>query len=80
MQTFFGVNAAQSVSSGLPAYQARAGIKDYGINVNWRHNFSRKWFGNTGLQARRLSGSASESPLVATRLETSANFLLGYRF
>ena len=80
MQTFFGVNSSQSASSGLPQYNAESGIKDYGINVNWRHNYSRKWFSNTGFQARRLSGGISGSPLVATRLETSASFLMGYRF
>ncbi len=80
MQTFFGVDSSQAAFSGLPQYNAGAGIKDYGINVNWRHNYSRKWFSNTGLQARRLSRGVSGSPLVASGLETSASFLLGYRF
>jgi outer membrane scaffolding protein for murein synthesis (MipA/OmpV family) len=80
MQTFFGVNAVQSTSSGLPVYGAGSGIKDYGLNVNWRHAFSKRWFSNAGLQARRLSASANASPLVTSPMETSASVLVGYRF
>lgn len=80
MQTFFGVDSAQSASSELPVYVPGSGIKDYGINFNWRHAYTKKWFSNGGIQARRLSGSAGSSPLVMTRLETSASFLVGYRF
>lgn len=80
MQTFFGVDAVQSASSGLPEYRAGSGIKDYGLNVNWRHAFSKRWFSNAGLQARRLSASANASPLVTSPMETSASVLVGYRF
>lgn len=80
MQTFFGIDPAQSASSGLPRYHAEPGIKDYGINVNWRHGYSKKWFSNAGVEARLLSAGIAGSPLVATRLETSASFLVGYRF
>lgn len=80
MQTYFGVNPAQSAASGLPVYSAGSGIKDYGIHASWNHAFSRNWFSNMEIQVRQLAGSAKSSPLSVGRTESSASFLVGYRF
>lgn len=80
MQTFFGVTAAQSASSGLVAYQAGAGIKDVELSANWGHSFSPAWFSNVGMGVKQLAGNAANSPLTVRRTLPSASFVVGYRF
>lgn len=81
-QTYFGVTPAQSAASGyvLSAYDANAGATDYAITSNWVHNFDKKWFSNTGLSFKELTGSAELSPLTEKSTSVSINSLLGYRF
>lgn len=82
MQTYFGVSAAQAAASGgvLSAYNAGYGIKDYGLKINWMHDYSKQWFSNAGLSFKQISGSAAGSPLTMRRSMHSINFVVGYRF
>jgi len=81
-QTYFGVTSSQSAASGneLVAYDASAGVTDYALTSNWVHNFDRKWFSNTGLSFKQLTGSAQLSPLTQRSTSASINSILGYRF
>ncbi len=80
MQTYFGVSAAQSATSGLAAYNAGSGIKDYSLSANWTHSYSKEWFSNAGVTLKQLSGSAKNSPLTLQRSQSMVNFVVGYRF
>jgi MipA family protein len=72
MQTYFGIDATQAASSGLPAYQAAGGIHNYALITSWTHVFDRHWLGSIALSQRHVAGSARNSPLVQS---TSANIV-----
>ncbi|QLH41965.1 MAG: MipA/OmpV family protein [Coxiellaceae bacterium] len=65
--TYFGINATQSINSGLPMYSADAGIVNYGVGATLFVPLSKHiltaWFGSYD----RLTGSVADSPLVQQR-------------
>ena len=76
MQTYFGVDLRDSISSGLQPFSADSGIKDVGLQyrLNWR--FANNW-STTGVldYSRLLNDASSDSPVTD---EGSANqFILG---
>jgi outer membrane protein len=83
MSTYFGIDAGDSVRSGLKTYNADAGIKDVGVGVllqyyPWDHVGFR-----VAAKYTRLVGDAADSPVVDDRGDE--NQLLGglmvtYRF
>ena len=81
-QTYFGVTTVQATASGneLTVYDASAGVTDYALTTNWTHNYNKKWFSNTGLSFKQITGSAQQSPLTQRSSNGSVNYLLGYRF
>lgn len=64
LQTWYGVTAAQSASSGYPVYTPRSGIRDVGVGLTWRDEISPDWAAFVGTSASRLLGPAADSPLV----------------
>ena len=67
MNTFFGVNAAQSAASGLPQFHAGPSIKDIGLSLNAIYALNKHWSVLATLGYRRLLGDAEDSPLVRLR-------------
>jgi outer membrane scaffolding protein for murein synthesis (MipA/OmpV family) len=67
MSAFYGVTPAQSVASGLPVYQAKAGLHDLAFNFVGTYQLNRKWslLGTMGIS--RLLSSAANNPLVEQR-------------
>lgn len=83
MNTFYGIDAAQSASSGLRQYRAEAGFKSIGANFMADRAISREWAGFASLRYTRLVGSAADSPIVAdlgSRNQVSATVGIKYRF
>jgi outer membrane scaffolding protein for murein synthesis (MipA/OmpV family) len=80
MQTYFGVSAAQSATSGLPEYAAAGGIRNYGFGVSWSHIFSRHWLGNLAVADKRIAGSARNSPLAQSESSSSVSGVMIYLF
>lgn len=65
--TYFSVSGAESLASGLPAYQARGGLMGYGAAAQVAYKFDAGWT-VTGFAAyERLTGSAAAAPLVTQR-------------
>lgn len=66
-QAFYGINAAQSLGSTLPVYNADSGIISYGVGgsvlMPLSNNMALTVFGNYD----RLTGAAGDSPLVFQR-------------
>ncbi len=64
METHFGVSEAASALSGLPAFDANAGLRDVSFSAYSILSFSRRWglFGR--VLASRLTDDAADSPLV----------------
>lgn len=80
MRAYYGVSAAQSVRSGLPAYGADAGIRRYSIGAMWTHTFSPQWFSTLGVSAYRLGDEAASSPITVDRTSGAVSAGVGYRF
>jgi outer membrane protein len=83
MQNWHGVTAAQSVSTGLPAYEAGAGLRDLQLSVVWRTELQGRGqpFGAfVGAGHSRLLGSAADSPLTRQRSVNTASGGVVWRF
>lgn len=62
--TYFGIDAADSLRSGLAAYDPDGGLKDIGLSLDVSYQFTEHW-GVTGFAGyTRLVGDAADSPIV----------------
>lgn len=66
-QAFFTITPEDAARSGLPAFQANAGIKDIGFSVAGRYKFNQHWRSSAIFQLKRLMGDAADSPIVSIR-------------
>jgi outer membrane protein len=80
MQAYFGVSPQQSITSGLSAYDAAAGIRSYALLSSWTHIFDRHCLGNLAVVNKHLAGSALNSPLVQTKSAYSVSYVVLYLF
>ena len=64
METYFGVDAADSARSGLPNYEADAELKDVALGGLLQFNIDERWGVLGLLQYTKLLGDAADSPLV----------------
>ena len=83
MNTFYGIDATQSVNSGIAQYTAGAGFKQVGVSLMADYAISREWGGFASLRHTRLIGDAADSPIVATlgsRNQVAATAGIKYRF
>ncbi|MDR6952899.1 outer membrane scaffolding protein for murein synthesis (MipA/OmpV family) [Ancylobacter sp. 3268] len=80
MQSYFGVTALQSAASGLPQYQADAGLKRVDLSLAVTYAFDEHWLvrGQAGLGY--LLGDAADSPIVQEAFQPSGLIAIGYRF
>lgn len=83
MNTFYGIDATQSASSGIAQYQAGAGFKSVGANFMAERAINREWGGFASLRYQRLVGDAADSPIVTdlgSRNQMAATVGIKYRF
>lgn len=80
MQAYFGIDATQAASSGLPAYQAAGGLHNYALIASWTHVFDRHWLGSVAVSQRHVAGSARNSPLVQSTSANSVSCVALYLF
>ena len=80
MQTFFGVTASQSSTSGNTVYTPGAGVAGSSVGSIWRHAFSQHWVGTLEVGVISLNGGAADSPLTARKTNGLAVVSSGYRF
>ncbi len=83
MNTYFDISPTQASRSGLPTYDADAGLKDISLFNILIYSFTRNWSAVSFIGFSRLLGDAASSPIVDDK--GSANqfrFGLGasYRF
>jgi outer membrane protein len=67
MQRNFGITGIQSEASGLPEFQAKAGIKDVAGRVGVRFTKWKHWDFAAYMAYSRLMSDAADSPLVEQR-------------
>jgi outer membrane protein len=67
MSPYFSITPAQAALSGLPAYDARGGVRSYGLGTQATYTFNRQWATAIFFEYERLAGDAANSPLVTLR-------------
>lgn len=66
-QTYLGVNAVQSLRTGLPQFTAQSGVLSYGAATQLNYQWTPRIETSVFAQYNRLSGDAAESPLTKQR-------------
>jgi len=79
-QDYFGLTPQQSSQTGLPAYNAGAGLRNVMLGIQGSVDVSKHWLVMWGLNARWLEGDARNSPIVLEGTNWFANGGLAYRF
>ena len=82
-QSYFGIDASQSVRSGYRRYNAEAGFKDVGLSLGLDYALSDSWAVTGQVGYARLLGDAADSPIVdgeGSANAFTAGILVGYRF
>jgi outer membrane protein len=67
MQTYYGIDAQQSLLSGLPAYNPSRGLRSVGAGTLVRYEITPRWATHVFLEYERLTGPAANSPLITMR-------------
>jgi outer membrane protein len=82
MQTYLGVTPAESLTSGLPAYEPGGGIKGAGVEFGSRYEFTPQWSLLGTVSYERLVGAAADSPIAqaGSLNQYTARIGLSYRF
>lgn len=63
--TYFSVSPAQSLASGLPAYDAPRGMRDIGGSLNAYVNIGRRWSLNPYVSYRYIFDDYAQTPFIA---------------
>ncbi len=64
MDSYFSIDAADSARSGLPTYNADAGIKDVGANAVLTYSITENWAVGGLVAYKRLVNDAEDSPVT----------------
>ena len=71
MSAYFGIDALDSLRSGLPVYDADGGMKDFGLDFGVNYGITQNWDLRGLLQLKQLTGDADDdSPVVDEGSET----------
>jgi outer membrane scaffolding protein for murein synthesis (MipA/OmpV family) len=77
MTSYYGVNAAQSASSGLPQYTPNGGLKNASLTVSACYQLSDYWSLGAQVGYMRMLGHAAESP--TQRDQELENIVTGFQ-
>ncbi|MDM9625261.1 MipA/OmpV family protein [Rhizobium sp. S152] len=80
MESYFGVDAAQSARSGLAQYKAEAGLKRVDVSASAIYMLSENWLVRGEAGVGFLTGDAADSPIVEEKVQPSTSLFVGYKF
>lgn len=80
MQSYYGVTANQSITTGYATYSPSAGLKDVRTNLMLRFDMSRELAITAGLTATQLSNAAKSSPIISKPNSISGLLTVSYAF
>lgn len=66
-EPYFNINPTQSGASGLPVYDAGAGIRSIGAGAQARYQWNSRWASHGFIEYTRLVGGVGGSPVVTER-------------
>ena len=79
-QTYFGVTGPEALKSRFTYYEPGGGLQDVHAGLRWNWLLTPSWMLTTHLEAKRLLGSASHSPLVERPSNLTVSTAIAYRF
>jgi len=79
-QTFFGINARQSLVAGIAPYAADSGVNTVRFSVGALYHLSAQWSIGASVTAAWLQGDAENSPITEDKLQTTYGLFASYRF
>jgi len=79
-QTYFGVTGTEALRSRFTYYQPGGGLQDMHADLRWNWVWTPSWMLTTHLEAKRLLGSASHSPLAERPSNLTVSTAIAYRF
>jgi outer membrane scaffolding protein for murein synthesis (MipA/OmpV family) len=79
-ETYFGVTEAESLRSRFGAYAPGGGLEDVHLGARWNWTLTPSWMLTSSLQAKRLLGDASHSPLTERSTNLTVSTAVAYRF
>ncbi|HHP1264988.1 MipA/OmpV family protein [Enterobacter cloacae] len=80
MQTYYGVNAAQSAASGFAQHDAGAGIYAWSMNLDWTRKLTSRWSVLASAGVTQLTGDAGDSPIVHRKTSPTGSLKVTYSF
>lgn len=80
MESYFGITGAQSASSGLAQYDAKAGVKRVDVKGSITYVMTENWLVTGAAGAGFLMGDAKDSPIVKDDVQPFAMLGVSYRF
>lgn len=63
-ETYFSVDSVDAMNSGLMAFEAESGVRDYNASLALIYRLSGRWSAVGYTSYRRLMGDAADSPIV----------------
>ena len=79
-QTWFGITPEEALRSRFGAYQPGGGLQEAHLGVRWHWAWTPSWMLTSSLQAKRLLGSAADSPLAERPANLTVSTAIAYRF
>lgn len=80
VQTYYGVNAAQSAASGFARHDAGSGLYAYSLNLDWTHKLTSRWSLLAAAGVTQLTGEAGDSPIVQRKTSPVGSLKVTYSF
>ncbi len=80
MESFFGIDAKQSVDSGHKKYKAEAGIKDVNVSLTAGYPMTNRWRLGGKIEYKRLLGDEADSPIIDDKNQFLVGFGISYHF
>ena len=80
MQTYFGVDAAQSASSGYAIYTPGSGIREVDLTASYTYKIDKNWSVITGTTLGKLGNAVKAAPMSRSNNHNSIHFLTSYTF
>lgn len=80
MEAYFGVDAQQSLESGLPQYSAEAGLQSLGLRLRLVYLLDDHWQLQTAAVYHRMQGDSEDSPVTQDPNQYQAAIGVKYNF
>lgn len=80
MQTFYGINAQQSLIAGVSPYRAGSGVNALRFSVGAQYQLDAQWGLGASVAVAWLQGDAERSPITEDKSQTTYGIFASYRF